>query len=423
MKTTRIFLALSILGIFLSFNTAAQTPQKLSYQAIVRNASNSLVVSSEIGIRISILQGSPEGVAVYSEFLNTVSNANGLVSVEIGTGTGISGVFSAIDWSMGNYFVKTEIDPTGGTEYTITGTSQLLSVPYALHAKTAESLTEGINETDPLFEQSATAGITEADTANWNSKLDSYTETDPQFEQSVAAAITQADTANWNNKLDSYTETDPQFGQSVAAGITQADTSNWNNKQDPLEPGAGISISGNVISAINTVPQYSVGDFAHGGIVFWVDESGQHGLVCSKSDQSGGIRWFAGTYGNTQSKGNGPLSGKLNTSIIISSHVAIGDDNNAYAARLCNELQILEGGRTYGDWYLPSTEELKLMHQHRAVIQQTALANGGSNFADAYYWSSTELNFNFAQRLNFECGCQGSNNKDGLYRVRAIRAF
>ena len=87
---------------------------------------------------------------------------------------------------------------------------------------------------------------------------------------------------------------------------------------------------------------YSIGDFAQGGIVFWVDETGKHGLVCSKSDQDGGsgVRWFAGANGNTQAKGNGPYAGELNTSIIIAAQVSIGDDGSTYAARICNELQI-----------------------------------------------------------------------------------
>ena len=109
---------------------------------------------------------------------------------------------------------------------------------------------------------------------------------------------------------------------------------------------------------VATIPTYRVGDFAQGGIVFWVDETGQHGLVCAKSDQSGGIRWYAGTHGSTQAKGDGPYSGEANTAIIIAAQVAIGDDGNTYAARSCNELEITERGKTYGDWYLPSKFEL-----------------------------------------------------------------
>jgi subtilisin-like proprotein convertase family protein len=168
---------------------------------------------------------------------------------------------------------------------------------------------------------------------------------------------------------------------------------------------------------------YSVGDFVQGGIVFWVDETGQHGLVAAKQDQSTGVRWFAGTNGNTQAKGDGPYAGEANTSIIIAAHVAIGDDGNTYAARICNELQVTEGGKTYGDWYLPSKEELNIMYQNKATIDATATANGGSSFASAYYWSSSEsANFG-AWGQSFGNGGQGFNGKDGADRVRAVRAF
>ena len=168
--------------------------------------------------------------------------------------------------------------------------------------------------------------------------------------------------------------------------------------------------------------KYTVGQFAQGGIIFWVDESGQHGLVCTKEDQSSGLRWYAGTYGNTQAKGLGPLAGKANTTIIISAQVAIGDDGNTYAARICNELQITEGGITYGDWYLPSLGELDLIYQNRTIISSTAVANGGNGFSDDY-WSSNEFFDLTAFRRNFSVGFSSSAGKEFLYAVRAVRSF
>ena len=115
-----------------------QSPQKISYQAVIRNAGNILIADKTVGMKISILKSTATGTAVYVETQTPKTNVNGLVSIEIGGGSVVSGIFSAIDWSSGPYYLKTETDPAGGTSYTITGTSQLLSVPYALYAGKAE---------------------------------------------------------------------------------------------------------------------------------------------------------------------------------------------------------------------------------------------------------------------------------------------
>ncbi|MFT6798504.1 MAG: hypothetical protein ACJAWA_000615 [Nonlabens sp.] len=121
----------------------AQTPEKMSYQGVVRNSSDLLISNQAVGMQISILQTTVTGTAVYVETQVPTTNVNGLVTLEIGTGSVVSGDFTTIDWSADSYFIKTETDPTGGTTYTITGTSQLMSVPYALYAKTSGSATPG----------------------------------------------------------------------------------------------------------------------------------------------------------------------------------------------------------------------------------------------------------------------------------------
>jgi hypothetical protein len=128
-------------AMLLSAFAFAQSPDKMSYQAVIRNSSNALVTNQPVGMRISILQGSSSGDAVYVETHSPTTNANGLASIEIGGGIVVSGTFSTINWANGPYFVKTETDPAGGTSYSIMGTSQLLSVPYALHAKNTDSWT------------------------------------------------------------------------------------------------------------------------------------------------------------------------------------------------------------------------------------------------------------------------------------------
>ncbi len=128
---------LSLVSILFTIVIWAQSPEKISYQAIVRDANQKLVINKLIGVRINILKDSATGESVYSETHNMKTNANGLVSLKIGTGT-TEDDFSTIDWSSGTHFIKVETDLNGGTDYSIIGTSELLSVPYALHSKAAD---------------------------------------------------------------------------------------------------------------------------------------------------------------------------------------------------------------------------------------------------------------------------------------------
>ena len=125
-------LIITLVCLLIGTSIFAQAPQKMSYQAVIRNTSGALVTSTSVGMKISILQGTLAGTVVYAETQTASTNANGLVSLEIGSGTIIIGTFSGINWGNGPYFIKTQTDPLGGTNYTIASSSQLMSVPYAL---------------------------------------------------------------------------------------------------------------------------------------------------------------------------------------------------------------------------------------------------------------------------------------------------
>jgi len=145
-----------LVAVLLTVSVFAQSPQKMSYQAVIRNSSNDLITNTTVGMQLSILQGSTSGTAVYVETQTPTTNTNGLVSIEIGGGVVVSGNFSSINWANGPYFVKTETDPdgaTGGISYTITGISELLSVPYALYAANAGTANGGGNFTHYIGEQ------------------------------------------------------------------------------------------------------------------------------------------------------------------------------------------------------------------------------------------------------------------------------
>jgi hypothetical protein len=133
----------TVLVCLFSLNALAQAPEKMSYQAVVRDNASALVVDKVVGMRISILRGSASGTPAYVEMQSPRSNTNGLVTLEIGAGTVVSGSFAGLNWSTGPYFIQTEIDPSGGSNYSILGVSQLVSVPYALYAKTSGSSTPG----------------------------------------------------------------------------------------------------------------------------------------------------------------------------------------------------------------------------------------------------------------------------------------
>lgn len=742
MKHVNLLTLLAILFFSTTQLIAQSTPESFSYQAVVRDANGKPLSERTIGVRFEIMRSNMNGPLQYAETQQATTNESGLITLEVGAGNTTAGNFSQISWSNGPFFIRVEIDPTGGTNYSLTTTSQLLSVPYALHAKVAESVLGGdVIEFDPHFDASPASEITSADisrlaaydgnvdritaleqledgkiyvgdasnqaqevvisgdvtlsnagevtvvndaittvkisdaavvtdkladeavttvkitdqaitsqkindgavitskladdavtnaklannavqTANivnenvtteklandavtndklaagvnaekiangnvssaefqyldgvtspiqtqlnninatvndvntlqdgrvyvgdasneaqevalsgdvtmtntgvmtitndavTNAKLaDNAVETSNIVNENVTTdklsnnAVTTAKITNGavtNDKLDAgidatklangeVSNTEFQYLDGVTSPIqTQLNslsssvgdntssintidndlsnlTTTVNNlqddvndnatditnltsdllslnttvstlqsnvtslsgrvddiedvlddKQDVLSAGTGIEIVGNTISATGPI-SYSVGDFAHGGIVFWVDETGQHGLVCTKVDQSASVRWDAGTEGFTRANGDGPLSGKANTSIIIAALVAIGDDGSTYAARVCNELEVTEGGKTYGDWYLPSKDELYIMFQNKGFIDATAFANGGAVLSTSgLYWSSTESFSHLAWAQSFNNGTRYFMNKENTYNVRAVRAF
>ena len=330
-------------AVLLTASVFAQAPQKMSYQAVIRDASNALVTSTPVGMQISILQGSPTGTAVYVETQTPSTNTNGLVSLEIGTGTIVTGTFASINWATGPYFIKTETDPLGGTAYTIAGTNELMSVPYALFSANGTPGANGVDGTNGLPGVDGTNGL---------------------------------------------------------PGVDGTDGTDGTNGID------------GAVGATGGYPVHTIGESYGGGIVFYVYDGGQHGLIAATADQSTGIRWYGGTYTNTRARADGIGAGLKNTAIIIANQGPV--DGNAFAATVCNEYSVTVGGVTYGDWYLPSKHELYLLY-----LQQTVV--GG--FASASYWSSNEDGSIFAWIQGFGTGFQGSDVKDITKYVRAVRAF
>lgn len=125
----------SVMFIMVGLSIFAQAPKKFNYQAVVRDVSGNIIPAQAVGFDFVIKQGSASGSTVYEETQNATTNANGLVNLSIGTGTVVTGSMAAINWGAGPYFMEVNMDPTGGTSYTLTGTQELVSVPYALYAE------------------------------------------------------------------------------------------------------------------------------------------------------------------------------------------------------------------------------------------------------------------------------------------------
>ncbi len=284
---------------------SAQVPAKISYQAVLRNSNNELIVNQTVGIRISVVNTIFQ--ASYIERHTAATNANGLITLQIGGGTVISGSLEGIDWDRGPYRLKTDTDPTGGFTYTITGFTDILAVPYAFEA---------------------------------------------------------------NHAL-------------VA---------------DSLAPG-----------------RLKIGDRYQGGIIFWLDKTGEHGLIVDSITH--GAKWNNGVNRFVGSTADGIYGGRRNTDLILA--IQIQDAKGGlFAARYCmtNGYLARDG---YEDWYLPSTYELKLLYKQKGLIPALTTIKP--------YWSSTERpdweNWSTAETLDFTSGSVGLGEKGTELLYRCIRSF
>lgn len=382
----------------------AQKPNNLSYQAVLRNVNNTLMINIKVGMRISIIKGSEFGPSVYVETQNVKTNMNGLVSLQIGAGDFIYGNYRTIDWSEGPYFLKTEIDPFGGTDYTIISVQQILSVPfsmYADHAKFADTIIGDIDENDPIFSKSVAQSITRANISAWNNKVDSIVESDPIF-------------MNWNKSYHDLSAK-PSIGDSIRAIA--------NGSETKLSAGQHISISGSgtltspySIQANNVFTHY-IGEYFEGGIVFHIyrDSVGiEHGLIVSHSDLSMDSQWSSIDTligNNAKSTWNG-----------FSNTQAISNDTTILisAAKACKNLV----QANYSDWYLPSIDELYIMFSHRFDInRRLSQVNGSQLIGLSSYWSSTELDKTDALSVNTRTGIIAQDAKSTMKKVRAIRKY
>jgi hypothetical protein len=282
-----------------------------------------------------------------------------------------------------------------------------MSVPYAMYAKTAETTIEY----DPMFmgwDKSEGIIISE----NQISDLTHFTnadETDQVFLESPAGAITAQDTVKWNSKLSA--EVDGSVTNEIQtisrAGLVVTLSNGGGSFHDSIgsyTAGAGIKVTNNVIST-----KLAIGDLYGGGKIFWLDLSGNHGLIADTADLSAGIKWHNLTDTLTGANIDAVFAGAANTTKIIEKQ-----GNGAYAAKMCCDAGKTLNNEYYSDWYLPSKYELNLMY-----LQKTAIGN----MAADVYWSSSEFDQGKAWAQSFATGTSGNDVKSSVKRVRAIRSF
>jgi hypothetical protein len=461
-NSLRTSLYTTVGALLLTLSSFAQAPEKMSYQAVIRGANNALVTNQQVGMQISILQGS---TAVYEETQTPTSNTNGLVSLEIGTGTVISGSFTAIDWSADTYFIKTETDPTGGTNYTITGTSQLLSVPYALYATTS-------GDAGAVAANTAKVGYTEAavsantDVAANTAKV-GYTEALVSANPDVVAntakvgyteALVSANTdvvANTAKTGITTDQSDAIVANTAKVGYTEALVSAntdvvANTAKTGITTDQSDAIVANTAKTGITSDQSDaiVANTAKTGITSdqsdaIVANTAKTGIT---SDQSDAIVANTAKVGYTEALVSANTDVAANTLKVSYTQpiysvntfyaelggyvIAVRDDgkhglvvamqdqgySSWYEANdlLSDANNHDVNGAKFMDWRLPTKRELNLVYNQKSNI-------GGEFFG--IYWSSTEGGNNNAWRQDFGNGTQSGVNKLNAIYVRAVRAF
>ena len=326
----------------------SQTPEAFKYQSVVRNNLGLPLINQAVNFRITVLKGGISGLEVYGETHLTSTNEFGLVSLEIGVGTPVAGQFSNINWADGPYFLKTELDINAGNNFQEMGTIQLLSVPFALHAKTAESLTTNIIETDPIFSQSPSSGILNSNITNWNSAYSwgnhataGYltSETDGSITnelQSLSIIGNNLSISNGNTialPTTSITETDP---------IWNTASLNYYTKLNMQTSGASQLHFNNLINKPTTLMCYGIADAIN-------TSHPANGITSTNiTNWNSAYNWGNhATAGYLTTEADGSITNELQTLSIVGNSLSISNGNTITLPTGSSDTWTINGNNIY----------------------------------------------------------------------------
>ncbi|MDB4648888.1 DUF1566 domain-containing protein [Crocinitomicaceae bacterium] len=400
-------------------------PNAFNYSGVARDAQGLPLAITTIGIQISIIQSSATGTPVYVEnhFVNT--DEFGMFNLVVGSGSIQNGAMNSIAWNTDDFYLKVGMDSNGGTNFLTMGTTQLLSVPYALHAATADSVLNGLNENDPIFSNSVASSITESDTIQWNTFVDSTDISSMGYVAGPHTDSTDISSMGYVAGPDADSTDISTMGYVAGPHTDSTDISTMGYVVGPHTDSTDISNMGFITSNSIGFVHY-IGEHYGGGIVFsvWKDSLNvEHGLIVDIEDLSdspwSNVITEVGLLSN--------WDGAYNSIAIINQ---VGHVNSA--ASLC--ANSTSGG--FNDWYLPSLNDVESMYNNFGIISRSlSLIPGASAIqislsSTTQYWTSTEkittsaladeaVSFDFNSGASLNVGALKTQSK----KVRAIREF
>ncbi len=384
----------------------AQAPQGINYQSILRNGSNQILSSTNVGVSMNLHQLTSSGIVVYSEHFSTTTTSLGMINLVIGQGIPDLGTFSTIDWGQGPYFAEISIDQTGGTNYSSLGTQQLMSVPYALFAETSNNPgpqgAPGLNGQDGVsvinsFVQNDSLYVTLSNGQTLNT---GYVR-GPQGIQGLMGNTGSTGSQGIQGPIGGTGLQGSQGIQGLQGvagtnGVGIVSTVDNGNGTITFNYSDGTSFTtGNLIQNSN----YQIGDTIYGGRIFYIDETGEHGLVFKPSITQGAVNYDApaGTPSTLASYiGGGYLNALLRDQFFLQSGSSdIINPNASQATTLSSD------GRRYGEYYIPCLAELRELYLQKTALGITSIDNfissniqyGSPSNNGRYYFSFVDGTF------------------------------